>query len=110
MCGKRLKAWKTMPMPRRTRVDVDPARRDLVAVHEDAAAVDRLEEVDAPQQRRLAGTGGSDQADDVVLCDLEVDAAQHLHLAEGLVDVLEPERAHIAIAPVWRRLRSRSIR
>ena len=99
-----------MPMPRRTRVDVDAARSDLVAVHEDAAAVDRLEQVDAAQQRRLARAGGADQADDVVLGDIEVDAAQHLHLAEGLVDVLEAERAHIAIAPVWRRLRSRSIR
>ena len=91
-------------------VDVDAARRDLVAVHEDAAAVDRLEEVHAPQQRRLARAGGADETDDFVLRNVEVDAAEHLHLAEGFVDVLEPERAHIAIAPAWRRLRSRSIR
>ena len=92
------------------RIRVDAARRDLVAVDEDAAAVDRLQEVHATQQRRLARAGGADQADDVVLRDIEVDAAQHLYLAERLVDVLEPERAHIAMAPVWRRLRSRSIR
>ncbi len=91
-------------------VDVDAARRDLVAVHEDAAAVDRLEQIDAAQQCRLARTRGADQADDVVLGDVQVDSAEHLHLAERLVDVLEAERAHIAIAPVWWRRRSRSIR
>ena len=91
-------------------VHVDAARRDLAAVDEDAAIVDRLEQVDAAQQRRLARPGGADQADDLVLGDVEVDAAQHRDLAERLVDVLEPERAHIATAPTWRRLRSRSTR
>ena len=37
-----------------TGVDVDTGGCDLVALDDDATAVDRLEEVDAAQQRRLA--------------------------------------------------------
>ena len=42
------------PDPPADRVDVD-AVADLVAAQEDPAGVDRLEQVDAAQQRRLAG-------------------------------------------------------
>ena len=72
------------PDPAADPVDVDAARGDLLAVDDDPAGVDRLEQVDAAQQRRLARAGGADQADDLVLGDVEVDPAQHLELAERL--------------------------
>ena len=54
MCGNRLNDWNTMPIRRRTRFDVDAAGGDLRAADEDPAGVDRLQQVDAAQQRRLA--------------------------------------------------------
>ena len=92
MCGKRLKAWKTMPMRRRIRLTSTPARGDLVAFDDDPAGVDRLQQVDAAQQRRLARARRPDEADDLVLRDGEVDAAQDLDGAERLVQALDPER------------------
>ena len=90
MCGKRLKAWKTIPIPRRTRLTSTPARRDLLAARATIRPrVDRLEQVDAAQERRLARAGRADQADDLVLGEREVDPAQHLELAERLVQALE---------------------
>ena len=74
------------------RVYVDVPARDLLAVQEDRACVDPLEQVDAPKQRRLAGAGGPDQADDLVLADVEIDAAEHLEGAERLVHAFEPQR------------------
>ena len=67
MCGNRLKDWNTIPICRRIAFDVDAARRDLPPSIDDPAGVDRLEEVDAPQERRLARAGRADQADDLVL-------------------------------------------
>jgi hypothetical protein len=44
-----------------------------------------------------------------VLVEREVDAAQHLQLPEGLVQLLDREhRAHAATPDAWRRLRSRA--
>ena len=62
------------PDPAPDPVDVDALGRDLVALDDDPAGVDRLEEVDAAQERRLAAPRRADQADDLVLGDLEVDA------------------------------------
>ena len=70
-------------------VHVDAARRHLLAGDRDAARVDRLEEVHAAQERRLARAGRADQAHDLVLGERQVDPAEHLELAEGLVDALE---------------------
>ena len=50
-------------------VHVDAARGDLLAVDHDPPGVDGLEQVDAAQERRLAGAGRADQADDLVLRD-----------------------------------------
>ena len=94
MCGNRLKLWKTMPTSLAQRVDVDPPPADAVAVEADLAAFDRLECVDAAQQRRLAAARGTDEADDLVQVDVEVDAAQHLVRAERLVHVAELEERH----------------
>ena len=82
------------PDPAADPVHVDAARGDLLAVDDDAARVDRLEQVDAAQEGRLARAGGADQADDLVLRDVEVDPAQHLELAERLVETLDLDRAH----------------
>ena len=46
--------------------------------------VDVLEQVEAAEQRRLARAGRADQADDVVLGDVEVDAVQDFEVAEAL--------------------------
>src|SRR3712207_8783839 len=51
----------------------------------------RSEQVDAAQERRLAGARGADQADDLVLLDREVDSAQHRHAAERLRHPLESQ-------------------
>ena len=64
---------------------------DHPPVEQDVAVVDVVEQVDAAQQRRLAGAGGADQRDRLVLADLEVDPAQHLGLAVGLGDALDLE-------------------
>ena len=69
MCGKRLNAWKTIPIPRRTSFTSTPGAGDLVPVDDDPPLVDRLEQVDAAQQRRLPRAGRADQADDLVLGD-----------------------------------------
>ena len=93
-------------------VHVDAGCRDLLAANQDSPGVDRLEQVDAAQERRLAGAGRADQADDLVLGEREVDPAEDLELAERLVDALEREcgavRAHRMPPASWRR-RSRAI-
>ena len=91
MCGNRLKAWKTIPMRRRMRSTWTPSRGDLLALDDDAPRIDRLEQVDAAQQRRLARAGRPDEADDLVLGDHEVDPAQDLELAERLVQALDAQ-------------------
>ena len=60
------------------RVDVDLVVGDALAVDDDLALLDALEQVEAAQERRLAGAGRADQADDVVLGDVEVDLVEHL--------------------------------
>ena len=71
---------------------------DDLAVEEDVAVVDLLEQVHAAQQRRLAGPARADQGDRLVRAHLEVDAAQDVRLAVGLGDAarLQHGRAHRA--------------
>src|SRR3990172_10434582 len=94
-------------------VDVYAAGGDLLVVQDDAPRVDRLEQVHAAQERRLAGSRRADQADDFVLCEREVDSAEHVELAERFVQTLDGEgrrvcRAH-AILPACCRLLSLAI-
>ena len=99
MCGNRLNAWNTIPIRRRIRSTWTPVGGDLVALDDDPAGVDRLEQVDAAQERRLARSRRADEADDLVLGDVEVDAAQDLERAERLVQALDraaPRRVHRA--------------
>ena len=73
MCGKRLKRWKTMPMSRRwaaTSLSLQLVElvallpvADQLAVDVQPPGVDLLQVVDAPQEGRLAGAGGADEAE-----------------------------------------------
>ena len=67
------------------RVEVDPRPGHPVAVQADLAALDRLEPVDAAQQGRLAAARRADQAHHLMLVDVEVEAFEHLDVAEALV-------------------------
>ena len=77
------------PDPPPDPVDVDALGGDLLALDDDPAGIDRLEQVDAAQERRLAAARRADEADDLVLGDVEVDAAQDLERAERLVEALD---------------------
>ena len=68
---------------------MDAVGGDLLALDDDPAGVDRLEQVDAAQERGLARARRADEADDLVLGDHEVDPAQDLELAERLVQALD---------------------
>ena len=83
-----------------SRSTFDAARRDLLALHDDPACVDRLQQVDAAKQRGLAGARRPDEADDLVLGDDEVDALEDLEVPEGLVKALDTQRLGRATAPV----------
>ena len=56
---------------------------------DDPALVDRLEAVDAGEQRRLARAGAADDGDHLALVDGQVDALQDLQRAEGFADVFD---------------------
>src|SRR5205085_9712352 len=95
------------PDPLPDAIDVHAAPSDLLAADDDPARVDGLDQVDAAKQRGLAGPRGADQADDLVLVDAQVDAAQHLVPAEGLPQAFEHERRH-RTPPACRLRRSRT--
>ena len=59
-CGKRLNCWKTIPIRCRTAETSTPFARDLLALEEDPARLDRLEQVDAAQERALAAAARAD--------------------------------------------------
>src|SRR5215218_6776547 len=62
---------------------------DVMPFDEDLALLGRLEQVDAAQEGALARAAGAEDADDFAFGDVEVDAFQHLELAEALVDHLQ---------------------
>ena len=103
--GKQVEGLEHDPHLPPNTVDVHPPPGDLLVLQHDPAAVDRLEQVHAPQERRLAGPGRPDEADHLVLADVEVDAAEHLEPAEGLVQVLDAQKAHGAHAAALGELR-----
>jgi hypothetical protein len=79
-------------------IDVHPPGGDLLAVHDDAAGVDGLQEVHALEEGGFARSRGSDQTDDLVRGDRQVDAPQNLELVVRLVDVLQAECLAIPVA------------
>src|SRR6185503_7446095 len=89
-------------------IPIHPALRDVTTVDPDRPGVDRLEQVDAAQQCRLAGPARADQADDLVLLDGEVDASKDFNVSEALVETFDPDRLGHATVPVCRRRRCRS--
>src|SRR5689334_7741182 len=69
---------------------------DAGAFDADVAAVVALEPVDTAQNGRLAGTRGTDDADDLALGNRRRDSLEHLDLAKALVDVLELDHFRLA--------------
>ena len=102
MCGNRLNDWKTMPIWRRTAFVSTPAAvmsRPCTTIRPSSSGSSRLmhrRSVDFPEP------GGADQADDLVVGDLEVDPAQDLELAEPLVHAVDPDGLAHTIAPACR--------
>ena len=70
---------------------------DAAAVDHDVAAGRVLEAGDHAEQRRLAAAGGADEDAELAVGDREVDALDHLGLAEGLGDGAEVELAHAVL-------------
>ena len=64
---------------------------DQLVIDINAAALIRLQEVDATQQGGLAGAAGADDADHFARLDLEVDPLEHFEVAVPLVDVLDAD-------------------
>src|SRR5581483_2999502 len=77
------------PLAHRGHVDAAPG--DLLALEEDAAAVERLEQVDAAQQRALAAAAAADDHEHLAGGDAEVDAVEHEVVAEALAHALQPQ-------------------
>ncbi len=72
-------------------VHVDARPRHSVALKHDLAAVNGLQSIDAAKQGGLAAARRTDEADDLVLLDLEIDPAQHGKRTEALLDFSEFE-------------------
>ena len=90
-CGKAFHCWKTMPILCRSLLRSVPSGVDLGAVDEDLPALDRLEPVDAHQQRRLARARAADDRDHLALLNGEADAVEHLEAAETFPDVFRSQ-------------------
>jgi hypothetical protein len=79
------------PHPCPDGVGVLPWVGDVLAVEQDDAVVDVLQEVDGPQEGGLARPGRPDQDDAPVRVHVEVDAVQHDVRAERLAHALHPQ-------------------
>ena len=66
-----------------------------LAVDGDRAAVRRLEEVEAAQQRGLAAAGGADYREGLPLFEREAYLIEHLRLVEVLLKVLDFQYGHM---------------
>ena len=77
---------------------------DHLAVDPDLAAGDVLEAGDHPQRRRLAAAGRADQHDELLVGDVEIDAAHGDCVVEVLDDVAKRDLRHGAVSP-WSRRR-----
>jgi hypothetical protein len=70
--------------------------RQRFAVEGDGAGVDRLEAVDRPAQRRLAGPGRPDDDDHLAALHRKVDIPQHVQRAEPFVDVVKDDESLVS--------------
>jgi hypothetical protein len=85
------------------RREVRPLAADLLALEEDAAGVDRLQQVDAAEQRALAAPARADDDEDVTGVDAQVDAVEDDVVPEALDDAFQADHGR----PGARRLRRR---
>ena len=95
------------PDPLADRRHVGALAGDLLALEEDAARLDRLEQVDAAKERALPAAARADDDEDLAQVDAEVDAVQHEVVAEALANALEPDRGDAVRLLLDGRLRSR---
>jgi hypothetical protein len=65
------------------------------SIFSDVAAGDILEPRDHAQRRRLAAAGGADQHHELLVGDVEVDAADRFHVAVALDDIPECYACHV---------------
>ena len=98
-CGKRLNCWKTIPIRCLIAETSTPLRGDLLALEEDPAGLDRLEQVDAAEQRALAASARPDDAQHLAGLDAQVDAVEDEVVAEPLVDVLHADHGDTVCLP-----------
>ena len=66
------------------RRDVGAFAGDLLALEEDAAGLDRLQQVDAAEERALAAAARTDDDEDLAEVDAEVDPVEDEVVAEAL--------------------------
>ena len=98
MCGKRLNDWKTIPISRRTRLTSTPRRGDLLA----AATTIRPASIGSSRFTQRSSVDLPDPEAPIrhttsCSASVEVDPAEHLELAERLVEALErPPSAGVA--------------
>ena len=93
-CGKSSKCWNTMPTRARSLGRSVFGSFTGDAVDGDLALLERLQRVDALDQRRLARARGAADDDDLALLDLGRAVGQHLEAAVPLGDVGDGDHGH----------------
>jgi len=101
--GEEVVGLKDQPEPPPHRDRVDGRVGDHLAVEQDVAVVDLLQQVDAAQHRRLARARGADHRHRLVLGDGQVDPVEHLQLAERLGDAAQLQHRRAAHRRALRR-------
>src|SRR5260221_1465834 len=91
VAAQRVDAGARQPLARAVGAEGEAKR---LAIDRDEASGRLLEKGDAAQKRALAGSRGADDADDLAGRNLEIDAVQHLGLAEALGDAPQGYGAH----------------
>ncbi len=92
--GEEVELLEDDPDPLPDAGDVGAAARDLLALEVDRAGLDRLEQVDAAEERALAAAARADDREHFAAAHLEVDAVEHDVVPEALVDALEADQRH----------------
>ena len=90
MFGKRLYAWKTIPMSRLLGGDVG----DVLAADDDPSRGRPVEAGDQPQRGRLAAARRAEERDELAARDVEVDAVERDDVAEPPVQLPELDVGH----------------
>ena len=72
-------------------VQVHAQVHEVLPVKPDAAGIGLLQQVDAAQQRRFSRAGGADDAHHLAAVYLQIDAFEHLQVAEGLFQAFDAQ-------------------